>query len=92
MAMRFSRLGIRKQVAVVLLGKLFTDGMDFSNDRIVLHCSSIHGRASISSKGVTNSGSLYPLAAHHRQLRRIGNVGAVPRQKHIHLMIYRTSN
>uniref|UniRef100_UPI004056CD78 hypothetical protein n=1 Tax=Candidatus Electronema sp. TaxID=2698783 RepID=UPI004056CD78 len=62
--MRFSRLGIRKQVAVVLLGKLFTGGMDFSNDRIVLHCSSIHGKASISSKGVTNSGSLYPLAAH----------------------------
>ena len=68
MAMRLSRFGVRKQVIVVFLGKPFTGGMDFSNDRVMTQRSRIHGRASISSKGVTNSGSLYPLAAHRPRI------------------------
>jgi len=55
--MRFSRLGVGKQIILVLLGEAFASGMDFIDDGIVPWLGSIQGKTSINSKGVTNSGN-----------------------------------
>jgi hypothetical protein len=44
--------------------------MNFSNNGIEPRCECIHGGTSINSKGVTSSGSLYPLAARKPRMSR----------------------
>ena len=57
-AMLFGCFRVSDQVVLILLREMFPNGVNFSDDRIVPCLSCIHSDTSISSNGVTSSGSL----------------------------------